>query len=108
MARPSETVDEEPAGVWGSPPEVSKAQRDGIAQELHQRGGPAAIVDERVEELVGGDQLLGEGRRPGEVLATEVVDERMIGFEAAGRTHQGVAVQLEDVGKLVTASRFHP
>ena len=69
-------------------PADSERDADRLAQELHERCAPLGVVDEVLHEVIRGDLLLGQARGCDEVNALEIVDERMVGVEALGRTDE--------------------
>src|SRR5215469_17909615 len=52
-------------------------QADGIRQELHERSGAAESLKHQIQEIITGDFLICQWSADGEVLALDVVDERV-------------------------------
>jgi len=66
-------------------------QANGIRQELHERSRAAESLKHQIQEIVAGHFLICQRSADGEVLALDVVDERVSGVITGWRPLQRFA-----------------
>src|SRR5215472_10095898 len=83
-------------------------QADGIRQELHERSGGAESLKHQIQEIIAGDFLICQRSAEGEVLALDVVDERVSRVVTGWRPLQRFACHAACRAKGTTRDRAAP